>query len=62
MKEERLTLTAERLTLTADEVAEMLGLGRNQVYDGASRGEIPARRVGRRWIFSRAAILAWLGR
>jgi excisionase family DNA binding protein len=53
-------MTVERLTLTADEVAESLGLDRKGVYAAASAGEIPARRVGRRWIFSRTAIENWL--
>ena len=41
-------------------VAELLGLGRNTVYDAASRGEIPHRRVGKRLLFSRTAVLEWL--
>ncbi len=47
--------------ISATEVGKLLGLGRNSVYDAAGRGEIPHRRVGRRLIFSRAAILSWLG-
>lgn len=43
------------------EVGRFLGLSRNTVYEGAGRGEIPHRRVGRRLVFSRAAIEAWLG-
>lgn len=46
--------------LSVVEVAEMLGLDRNTVYDAAGRGEIPHRRVGKRLLFSRAAILVWL--
>lgn len=46
--------------LTVDQVAEMLGLGKNTVYEAASRGDIPHRRVGRRLIFSRTAVLDWL--
>lgn len=46
--------------LNVDQVAELLGLGRNTVYDAANRGEIPHRRVGRRLIFSRAAVMEWL--
>ena len=53
-------MTREPDVLEAEEVAAMLGLGRNQVYEAAARGEIPARRIGRRWIFSRRAILEWL--
>lgn len=46
--------------LTADEVAELLGLSRVATYEGAARREIPSCRVGRRILFSRRAILAWL--
>lgn len=45
--------------ITAEQVAEAIGIGRNSVYEAAARNEIPARRVGRRYIFSRRAILAW---
>ncbi len=46
--------------LTVEQVAELLGLGRNTVYDAAARNEIPHRRVGRRLLFSRSAVLEWL--
>lgn len=46
--------------LNVDQVAELLHLGRNTVYDAANRGEIPHRRVGRRLLFSRSAVLEWL--
>ncbi len=46
--------------LNVDQVAELLGLGRNTVYDAVNRNEIPHRRVGRRLIFSRAAVMQWL--
>jgi excisionase family DNA binding protein len=51
---------SEPEVLNADQLAEMLGLDRNTVYDAANRGDIPHRRVGRRLLFSRAAILVWL--
>ena len=41
------------------EVAKLLRISRSSVYLGAGRGEIPHRRVGRRLIFSRKAILEW---
>lgn len=46
--------------LNVDEVAELLRVGRNTVYEAANRGEIPHRRVGRRLIFSRSAVMEWL--
>lgn len=46
--------------MTVREVAALLRLDRKTVYDAAARGELPARRVGRRVLISRAALLAWL--
>lgn len=48
------------LVFTASELAEMLGVDKKTVYDGASRGEIPCKRLGRRVLFPRAAITRWL--
>lgn len=47
--------------MSASEVGAFLGLSRNSVYEAAGRGEIPHRRVGRRLLFSRAALVSWLG-
>lgn len=46
--------------ITADEVAVLLGCDRKTVYDYAGRGKIPHRRLGRRLVFSRSAVLDWL--
>jgi len=46
--------------LTADEVADILRLDRKTVYDYAGRGVIPCQRIGKRLLFSRAAIELWL--
>src|SRR5436309_14734351 len=40
------------------EVADLLGLPRSTVHDLARRGLLPARRVGRRWLFVRDRIEA----
>ena len=53
-------MTTEPEVLTVAQVAELLGVHRTTVADAAGRGEIPHRRVGRRLLFSRAAILRWL--
>jgi excisionase family DNA binding protein len=51
-----------RATFTADEVAQLLGVARDTVYEAANRNEIPgALRIGRRLVFARATVLAWLG-
>jgi excisionase family DNA binding protein len=53
--------TSQTLTpITVEEVADMLGMHRTSVYDGARAGEIPCRRVGRRFIFVREVIEKWL--
>ena len=52
--------TFDRATLTADEVAALLGVNRKTVHDAAARDQIPNRRLGRRVLFPRAAIEAWL--
>lgn len=46
--------------MPARELATMLGLNIKSVYAGAAAGDIPARRVGTRWIFVRAVIEEWL--
>lgn len=46
--------------LNAEEVAVFLRVDRKTVYDYANRGQIPHRRLGRRLLFSRSALVAWL--
>jgi excisionase family DNA binding protein len=48
--------------LSAEQVAELLGVDSKTVYDYANRGEIPCRRLGRRVLFGRRAILDWLNK
>lgn len=50
----------DAVVYSADEVAELLGLDRKSVYAAAKHNQIPHRRVGRRILFPRAAIEAWL--
>lgn len=47
-------------TMEAAEMAQVSGLSLNGVYSGLARGEIPGRRVGRRWVVSRRRFLQWL--
>lgn len=46
--------------MTADDVAAFLGVDRNTVYDYAGRGTIPCRRLGKRLLFHRPALVSWL--
>jgi len=41
-------LSEEPKTQTIDEAAKELGIGRNQAYAAAKRGEIPTVRIGKR--------------
>ena len=43
----------EPKTLSIDDTAKELGIGRNQTYEAARRGEIPAIRIGKRWLVLR---------
>ena len=56
------TSAARELTrtdvLSTSEVAELLGIPRSTVHELARRGDLPARRVGRRWIFLRDRLAA----
>lgn len=44
--------------LSTTEVAELLGIPRSTVHHLARRGDLPARRVGRRWLFLRDRLAA----
>ena len=44
--------------LSTTEVAELLGIPRSTVHHLARRGQLPAGRVGRRWLFLRERIAA----
>lgn len=48
------------LVIDAAEVATLIGVSRKIVYETAGMGALPCRRLGRRFLFYRPAILAWL--
>ncbi|MEU6701551.1 helix-turn-helix domain-containing protein [Pseudonocardia sp. NPDC046786] len=50
----------EQLTYSVEQVAEMLGVARGVAYEQVRSGEIPAIRVGRRWLIPRNRFHAWL--
>lgn len=47
--------------MNAEGAATFLGVDRKTIYDYANRGEIPHQRLGKRLLFSRDALLQWLG-
>jgi excisionase family DNA binding protein len=56
------TSSIEHECLNANELARYLRVNRKTVYEYAGNGIIPCRRLGRRLLFSRAAVVAWLAR
>jgi excisionase family DNA binding protein len=52
---------ADDEVLDLREAAVLLGLDERVVADEAARGNLPGRRIGGQWRFSRAHLLAWLG-
>jgi excisionase family DNA binding protein len=49
------------LTLTIAETAKVLGIGLNQAYEAAHRGEIPTIKIGSRILVPKAALEKMLG-
>lgn len=50
------------LLLTVDELAELLRTTPQAVYVAAARAQLPGKvRIGRRLLFRRDEVLAWLG-
>jgi excisionase family DNA binding protein len=49
----------ERTRITVEEIASRLQLGRLAVYALLKSGEIPAIRLGRRWIITRFSHETW---
>lgn len=52
--------TASREILNVEQAAEFLGFSPYTVREKARLGEIPGRKVGREWRFSRTALLEWI--
>jgi excisionase family DNA binding protein len=46
--------------LTIEQLAELLQVDEKTVRSLAAKGELPGRKVGRHWRFSREAVLDWL--
>jgi excisionase family DNA binding protein len=50
----------DRAVYTVDEVAYLLTLSRSAAYAMVRAGEIPARRLGRRWVIPKNRFHVWL--
>ena len=47
-------------TYTIEQVAKILGIGRNQAYEAARRGDFPTMRFGSRWVIPKARFDSFL--
>ena len=46
----------ERLTYRVEEVAKLLGIGRNQAYEAIKRGDIPTIKLGNRLLIPKRGL------
>ncbi len=46
----------ERLTYKIEEAGRLLGIGRNQAYEAAKRGDFPTIKIGKRRLVPKAAL------
>jgi excisionase family DNA binding protein len=53
-------MPVEKLVYTVAEASEALGLSTRAVYDLCRKGELPARRVGKKWLISKEGLRAYL--
>ncbi len=54
-------MSTERDILNIDEAAELLGVSVKTFNKVLHTENMPARKIGREWKFSRAALIAWVG-
>ncbi len=43
-----------------DQATEYLGIGRTKLYELTRKGRIPARRLGKKWMYNRGELEAWI--
>ena len=58
-RKEQITMTAtqfERQTYNVPEVAKIIGVGRNAVYEAAKRGDVRAIQIGKRIVIPRSEV------
>ena len=46
--------------LTLQEASDFLKLSKSTVYNLARKGEVPSRKIGRSWRFTKRSLLEWL--
>jgi len=53
--------SSARLVYTIPEAAALLGVGRSTAYELVHRGELPAKRIGSRYVITRPVLTELLG-
>ncbi|GAB6899616.1 helix-turn-helix domain-containing protein [Kineosporia succinea] len=53
-------IESNRAVYTVMEVAQLLSLSRGTTYTMIRKGEIPAKKIGDRWVIPKARFNAWL--
>lgn len=53
-------MSNEQLTLNISQAAQLLGVDRKTATALIHRGELPAFRIGTRWMISRSGLEAWI--
>lgn len=53
-------MATNRAVYTVEETAEILGMGRTRTYEMLRSGEIPAKRLGNRWVIPKTRFHDWL--
>jgi excisionase family DNA binding protein len=56
----RVPMTRTPEVLDVHMAAELLTVSRDTVYELFQSGELPGRKVGRKWITTKAAVLRWI--
>lgn len=51
-----------RLTYTVEEAGKLVGIGRNQAYEAARKGDLPTIKFGKRILVPRVALTAMLAK
>ena len=46
--------------IRTDEAAEYLGMGKTKLYELTREGRIPAKRIGKKWMYDREELAAWI--
>ena len=50
----------EKMVFSACETAKILGIGMNAMYERLASGEVPSRRIGRKYLIPKTALENWL--